>query len=219
MQATYVHQLKLGPMENFVYLVGRQDSPEVLVVDPAWDVEAIERAVEQQGKQMVGAFVSHCHHDHTNGLPRLLARRDIPVYAQRAEVDFSQELRQLAGEALRPLGPGDTIAVGGGSFLALHTPGHTPGSHCLLAGNALVSGDTLFINKCGRCDLHGGNPEDMYRSLTQVLALVPDQTKLWPGHDYADVPVAEMGEVRRTNPYFQCRDQESFVALRMRPRT
>lgn len=218
MERPYIHQLKLGPMDNFVYLVGVQGSPEVLVVDPAWEVGAIEQALAEQGKQLVGAFVSHCHKDHINGLPELLARHDVPVYAQREEVAFSEDLRSLAGDALKAVGPGEAIPVGGRSFQALHTPGHTPGSHCLLAGDALVSGDTLFINGCGRCDLRGGSPEDMYRSLSQVLLKVPDETRLWPGHDYAEVPVAAMGEVRRTNPYFAFPDVASFVAHRMRPR-
>jgi hydroxyacylglutathione hydrolase len=218
MERLYLRQLKLGPMDNFVYLVGVEASPEVLVVDPAWEVAAIERAVAEEGKRLVGAFVSHCHKDHTNGLPELLSRHDIPVYAQREEVDFSEDLRTAAGGALRAVGPGEAIPVGGRSFLALHTPGHTPGSHCLLAGDSLVSGDTVFINGCGRCDLKGGNPEDMYRSLSQVLLRVPDETRLWPGHDYAQVPVAAMGEVRRTNPYFAFPDMISFVEFRMRPR-
>ncbi|MCE9666672.1 MBL fold metallo-hydrolase [Myxococcus stipitatus] len=217
MRKPYVRQLKLGPMDNFVYLVGAADSPDVLVVDPAWDVDAIERAAAEDGKRVAGAFVSHCHFDHINGLPDLLSRHDVPVYAQRAEVDFSAELRELK-DALRPLGPGDAVPVGAEAFQALHTPGHTPGSHCLLAGDSLVSGDTLFISGCGRCDLNGGNPEDMYRSLSQVLLKVPDSTRLWPGHDYADVPVAAMGDVRKTNPYFAFPDVASFVAFRMRPR-
>lgn len=217
MRNPYVRQLKLGPMDNFVYLVGPADSDEVLVVDPAWDVEAIEKAVKDEGKRLVGAFVSHCHFDHINGLPDLLSRHDVPVYAQREEVAFSAELREL-GDALRPVGPGDAVQVGPERFQALHTPGHTPGSHCLLAGDALVSGDTVFINGCGRCDMKGGNPEEMYRSLSQVLLKVPDTAKLWPGHDYADVPVTSMEEVRKKNPYFAFHDVASFVAFRMRPR-
>lgn len=218
MESLYVRQLKLGPMDNFVYLVGPKDSDEVLVVDPAWDVPAIEEALVRDGKRLVGVFVSHCHGDHTNGLPEVLSAHDVPVYAQRAEVDFSANLRELASGALRPLGPGDTITVGGRTFQALHTPGHTPGSHCLLAQDALVSGDTVFINGCGRCDLPGGDPEAMYRSLSQVLLKVPDSTRLLPGHDYADVPVAAMADVRHHNPYFTFPDMASFVSYRMRPR-
>lgn len=217
MREPYVRQLKLGPMDNFVYLVGPRHSDEVVVVDPAWDVEAIEQAVKQDGKRVVGAFVSHCHFDHINGLPDLLSKWDVPVFAQREEVQFSPELRELGG-ALRPLGPGDEVRVGTETFHALHTPGHTPGSHCLLAGDALVSGDTVFINGCGRCDMSGGSPEEMYRSLSQVLAKVPDSAKLYPGHDYADVPVTSMETVRQKNPYFAFDNVDAFVAFRMRPR-
>jgi hydroxyacylglutathione hydrolase len=218
MDSLYLRQLKLGPMDNFVYLVGPRDSQQVLVVDAAWEVGAIEKALEEDGKTLMGAFVSHCHGDHINGLPELLSRHDVPVYAQRVEVDFSNELRSMTSGALKALGPGEALTVGGRDFQALHTPGHTPGSQCLLTEGALVSGDTVFINGCGRCDLRGSNPEDMYRSLSQVLLQVPDSTRLLPGHDYADVPVADMGSVREKNPYFGFPDMASFVAFRMRPR-
>jgi hydroxyacylglutathione hydrolase len=214
----YVRQLQLGPMENFVYLLGAEGSPEVVVMDPAWDVDAIEAAAAGDGKALVGAVVSHCHADHINGLPELLRRKDLPVYAQRAEVEFSPELRRL-GNAVRPMSPGDEISVGPARFKLLHTPGHTPGSQCLLCGDAVVSGDTLFVHACGRTDLKGGDPEAMYRSLTQVLMRLPDETRLLPGHDYGPVPISSIAEEKRGNPYFQFHDLASFVTYRMRPRT
>ncbi len=204
-------------MENFVYLLGAAGAKEVAVVDPAWEVDAIERAAAEDGKTIACAIVSHCHFDHTNGVPELLSRHDIPVYAQKAEVDFSPELRDLSG-SLQPLAPGDEIPVGPLKIKALHTPGHTPGSQCFYCGGSLVSGDTLFIKACGRCDLRGGDPEAMYRSLSQVLARLPDDTKLFPGHDYAEVPVSTIGEEKEQNPYLQFGDLASFLAHRMRPR-
>src|SRR5687768_14010205 len=101
----YVRQLGLGPMENWVYLLGADGSDEVAVVDPAWDVDAIEQAAAADGKNITCAFVSHSHLDHINGLPELLRRRDIPVYANALEVDFSNELRRL-GTTVRQLSPG-----------------------------------------------------------------------------------------------------------------
>jgi hydroxyacylglutathione hydrolase len=215
----YVRQLKLGPMDNFVYLVGARDAPEVTVVDPAWDVEAIERAAAQDGKQIVSAFVSHCHHDHVNGLPDLLARHDVPVLAQRAELDFSPELRKLAGDAARPLCPGESVDIGPLQAKAVHTPGHTPGSQALWAKDALASGDTVFVGGCGRCDLRGGDPEQMHRTITGVLMQLPDQTRLLPGHDYGDVKISSLGRERAHNPYFRFPDLQAFIAYRMRPRT
>jgi hydroxyacylglutathione hydrolase len=217
-EGAYLRQLKLGPMDNFVYLVGAQGSDEVLVVDPAWDVEAIDAAARADGKRIVGAFISHCHGDHINGLPELLSRHDVPVYVQAEEAAFSPQLRGFAGDALRTVGPGDLIEVGPLGARALHTPGHTPGSQCLWAGGAVVSGDTAFVNGCGRCDLNGGDPDALYRTVQSVLLALPEETKLLPGHDYGDVPVSTLGRERAQNPYFQFHDVASFVAYRMRPR-
>lgn len=214
----YVSQLLLGPMKNFVYLVGPKDRPETFVVDPAWDVPAILARLEADGRELSAAFVTHAHHDHINGLPDLLAARDVPVYAQRAEVAFFEALRSL-GDAVRPLAPGDRVEIGGLPITAIHTPGHTPGAQCLSCGDALLSGDTLFIGGCGRCDFTGGDPRQLFDSLHRVLAPVGDEVTLLHGHDYSPVPTARMGEVRRDNPYFQARTEREFVELRMRPRT
>jgi len=215
--ALYVRQLQLGPMENFVYLVGAEGAAEVAVDDPAWDVEAITRAATEDGKRIACAVVSHCHHDHVNGLPELLRRMDVPVHAQKKELEFSADLRAV-GDAMKGVDPGDAIQIGPLQAKLLHTPGHTPGSHCLLAGDALLSGDTVFVNACGRCDLRGGNPDDMFRSIDQVLKRLPAETRLFPGHDYGDVPVSSIAREREQNPYFQHHDLASFVAYRMRPR-
>ncbi len=205
-------------MENFVYLLGARGAKEVAVVDPAWDVEAIERAAQEDDKSIACAVLSHCHADHTNGVPELLARHDVPVYAQRKEIEFSSELRRI-GDALKGLSAGDEVLVGPLAIKALHTPGHTPGSQCFYCGGSLVSGDTLFINACGRCDLRGGDPAAMYQSLSQVLMKLPDETRLFPGHDYAEVPVSTLREEKRTNPYLLAADLPSFVRYRMRPRS
>ncbi len=199
----YLRQLLLGPMENFVYLVGSPDAKEVAVVDPAWDVEAIERAAAEDGKTISCAIVSHSHMDHINGLPELMRSHDIPVYAQKDELEFSNELRRIS-DSVRGLSPGDEIPVGLLRLKALHTPGHTPGSQCLYFRASLVSGDTLFIEACGRCDLRGGDPED--------------QTQLFPGHDYSDIPSSSLAEAKKRNPYLQFPELRSFIGYRMRPR-
>jgi glyoxylase-like metal-dependent hydrolase (beta-lactamase superfamily II)/acyl carrier protein len=213
--ALYVRQLQLGPMENFVYLVGPRDGDEAVVVDPAWDVDAIEQAAARDHRRLVAAVVSHSHDDHINGLAELLRRRDLPVYAHRDELAFSPALREL-GRAVRAVRAGDEIAVGPARIKLLHTPGHTPGSLCVLCGDALFSGDTAFVRGCGRCDLEGGDPEAMYRSITDVLLKLPDATRLFPGHHYADRVSSTLGDERRENRFFQFADLGAFIAYRMR---
>lgn len=217
MPPLYLRQLKLGPMDNFVYLVGAEGAPEVAAIDPAWDVDAIQKAAAEDGKRIACAVVSHCHQDHVNGLPELLRRMDVPVYAQKRELDFSADLRAV-GDAMKGVDPGEAVQIGPLRATLLHTPGHTPGSHCVLAGDALLSGDTVFVNACGRCDLRGGNPEDMFRTISQVLMQLPPETRLFPGHDYGDLPVSSLARERERNPYFQHHDLASFIAHRMRPR-
>jgi glyoxylase-like metal-dependent hydrolase (beta-lactamase superfamily II) len=211
----YVRQLKLGPMDNFVYLVGPDGSPETALVDPAWDVAAALRAAEEDGRTVTHALVSHHHHDHVNGLADVLAHGGIRVHAHRADVPrLAPELQS----EVTPLDAGEVVEVGPLRVSAMHTPGHTPGSTCWHAGDGLFAGDTVFVNACGRCDLAGGDPEEMFQSLNRVAQL-PGEVRLYPGHDYGDVPASSIARERERNPYFQkLASLTDFVALRMRPR-
>lgn len=215
----YVKQLQLGPAANFVYLFGGQDSREVAVVDPAWDVPAILEAAERDGKEIVAALITHHHHDHINGLePLLQARPAVRTFAQEAEIAFSEVLQRF-GPAITPVSPGEEIQVGPAKVRCLHTPGHTPGAQSFHVGSSLFTGDTLFVGGCGRCDLVGGNPEQMFHSLHSTIGSLPDETILYPGHDYGATPTALLAEEKQSNPYFLRGDLDSFVAFRMRPRT
>ena len=119
---------------------------------------------------------------------------------------------------MTPLDAGEAVEVGPLRIAAMHTPGHTPGSTCWHARDGLFAGDTVFVNACGRCDLAGGDPEQMFQSLKRVSQL-PDEVRLYPGHDYGDVPVSSVARERERNPYFQkLSSLTDFVAYRMRPR-
>lgn len=103
--------------------------------------------------------------------------------------------------------------VGTQRIRLLHTPGHTPGSQCFLVGDNLISGDTLFIGGCGRVDLPGSDPAQMYDSLVNRLRALPDQTVLYPGHDYADRPTSTIGEEKQRNPYMRFKRLEDFLGV------
>ena len=214
----YVRQLKLGPMDNFVYLVGADDAQQTAIIDAAWDVEEALRVAEDDGRRVTDALVSHHHFDHVNGLPALLAARGVRVHAHAADVP--KLAPELQGEVKAVRG-GDLVEVGPMRIRALHTPGHTPGSTCWQVEGregGLFSGDTVFVGACGRCDLAGGDPEQMYESLRRISELDP-ALKLYPGHDYGDVPVSNVAREREKNPYFALLGSlPDFIAYRMRPR-
>ena len=107
---------------------------------------------------------------------------------------------------------GDTVHVGAVPITLIHTPGHTPGSQCFLVDGRVISGDTMFIDACGRVDFPGGNPEQMYYSLTQKMATLPDDTILFPGHNYAQLTQATIGEQKKTNPYLRFSSLKQFLA-------
>lgn len=216
-ETLFMRQLALGPMKNFVYLIGSPDSRECVVIDPAWDVGALLKFAENEGRRIVGALVTHGHGDHTNGLAPLLEAVDVPVYAHEAEVARFDGLRAL-GHAVRPVSAGQTLDIAGVSVQCIHTPGHTPGSQCFHVRESLVSGDTVFVNACGRCDLGGGDAAQMFDSLHRVLGALPAATRLLPGHDYGDVPQSTLARERERNPYFQLHELPAFVQYRNRPR-
>jgi len=208
-QDLYLRQMEIGPMANFVYLIGPAGAPETAVVDAAWDIEAILRAAEADGRRIVAALVTHWHPDHTNGLERLVEATDARVYAQKDELPWLR----YAGGNLKAVAPGDELRLGEVTIQFLHTPGHTPGSQCFLVRDRLVSGDTLFINACGRTDLPGGDPERLYQSLTGTLGRLDDRTILLPGHNYAEIPSTTLGEQKRQNPFLRSGSLTQFLRM------
>ena len=206
----YLKQLELGPMENFVYLVGDKNTREVLVVDPAWQVDTILKIAKQEDLTIKGALVSHYHFDHTNGIEELLESVDCPVYVNKKDSPYLE----VSHDNVRNMDDGARVQVGDVEITLIHTPGHTPGSQCFHVQNRLISGDTLFIGACGRCDLPGGDAKEMYHTLTQRLMKFDDSTILFPGHNYSEKPSSTMGAEKKTNPYLMCDSLENFLRFR-----
>ncbi len=209
-----VRQYEIGMMENFVYFIGDAATREVLVVDPAWEVDTILKHAAAEDLKITGALITHHHYDHTNGIPDLLQSRDIPVYIHKKDIPYLEP--DIPRGGLKATEGGERIKVGGIEVTLVHTPGHTPGSQCFHVHDHLVSGDTLFIGACGRCDFEGGSPEEMYKSLHHRLGKLPGQTLLLPGHNYADRPTSTLDRERQTNPYLLVDSLENFLRFRMR---
>ena len=232
----YLRQLEAGidfavgnptaaSMDNFVYLVGDRAAGECFVVDPAWDVKGLLDVAATDGMRVVGALVTHWHPDHVGdnqgwlfgrpveGVAKLLELNPCPIHVHRGDVDWVRQMTGISASDIAVRESGDRVKVGGIEVECLHTPGHTPGSQCFKCGQALISGDTLFLQGCGRTDLPGGDPEEMGRSLLHRLAGLPGDTILYPGHNYGDRPHAPLDEVRRTNQVFRMTDAAAWRRL------
>ncbi len=209
-------------MENFVYLIGDKEKGECVVVDPAWNVKEIVDVASHDGMKITGALVTHYHPDHVggtifgisiDGLATLMAINPCKVHAHHLETQGLIQVTGISNNDVVSHHSGDRVMVGDVDIELLHTPGHTPGSQCFRVNGSLVSGDTLFLNGCGRVDLPGGNSEDMYHTLTQRLGSLSGETIVYPGHCYGG-HCATMGEVRTTNPYLQIKDLATWRRMR-----
>ena len=211
-------------MVNFVYLIGDRATGEAVVVDPAYDVAGLSEILNADGMRLTGALVTHYHPDHVGGdfmgihvegVSELLALPggDVPVHVQANEAWGVRRVTGCSEHDLVQHEPGDVLMVGNIPVTFLHTPGHTPGSQCFLVDSMLVSGDTLFLEGCGRVDLPGASPEQMYESLTQVLGQLPGTTTVFPGHMYSPESSATMADIRQHNYVYKFTTLPQFMTM------
>lgn len=202
-----LEQLQIGAMANFTYILGDESSGEAAVVDPHGDADTILEHAERHGLAVKYILNTHTHWDHVAG---------------------NEELKERTGAAIltHPLGAVDRdgtleeespLRLGATEVQVLYTAGHSPDSVCLRAGDAVLTGDTLFVGECGRTDLRGGDAKAMHHSLFDVLGTLPDETKVYPGHDYGPKPFSTLGEEKRDNYTLQPRTVEEFVRFMAEP--
>ena len=211
----YFRQMELGPMQNFVYLIGDPETRECVAVDPAWEIDAILDQIASDDMRLTGVLVTHTHQDHVGGhlfghdipgIADLLGKAAAKIYVHKAEREF---LKGFGSDLVKVEG-GESLDVGRMKITFVHTPGHTPGSQCFLVDGRLISGDTLFIRSCGRTDLPGSDPGEMYTSLTQRLGALPDETVVFPGHNYGGT-VTTIGDEKRHNPKMRFPSMTEFL--------
>jgi hydroxyacylglutathione hydrolase len=211
-----------GQMVNFCYFIGDRDTGDTVVVDPAYDVGGLLDLMAADSMRCVGVLATHFHPDHVGGdlmgyriegIADLLEKVQVPVHVQRAESPWVTRTTGVEATQLRAHDSGDVVGVGAVEVELVHTPGHTPGSQCFFVAGRLVSGDTLFLDGCGRTDLPGGDPEQMYESLTTRLARIGDDAVLYPGHRYSPASFGAMGDIRQRNYVFRPRTVQQWMTM------
>ncbi len=216
-----VKQAAIGPMMNYVYLIGCPETKEAAVVDPAWDAQGIVKIARDSDLAIKHILLTHGHPDHSNVLEPLLEATEATGYIHADEVEYMKEVARGFGmstdfldrrpDKIRRIKDGDEITVGKLAIRCLHTPGHTPGSVCFLVENCLFTGDTLFVDACGRVDMPGGDARKMWWSLNQVLRGLDDSIIVYPGHDYGGSPKSTIGEQKQSNPYMNYDSVQQFM--------
>jgi glyoxylase-like metal-dependent hydrolase (beta-lactamase superfamily II) len=194
-------------MANFSYLLVDEPSRRAALVDPTGDVGPMLALIAREELELAFVVNTHGHGDHTSGNRAVCAATGAKVAAFHG----SRVAKDLA------LDHGSVIELGTLRIEVLHTPGHTPDGICLLAGGKLFTGDTLFVGECGRTDIPGGDAGALYDSLFGTLGSLPDETEIYPGHDYGPRPRSTLGEERRSNYTLAQRTRAEFVRFMAEP--
>ena len=199
----FVKQFRTGGDRNFGYLVADTVTRKAAVIDPSFSPELIVESAREQSYEIEYVFSTHGHFDHTNGngvIEDLTGKRPLLFGSTDPKTGIAVE-------------DGAHFPLGDLEITIIHTPGHTDDSMCIYVGDAVFTGDTLFVGKVGGTDF-GSGAEAEYHSLHQALLALPDETRVFPGHDYGTAPESTIGRERRTNPFLLQPDFEAFVHLK-----
>ena len=198
-----VHQIQVGNMQNFTYIVADENTNEAIIIDPSWDLVELELVIKKNNLKIKYIVNTHHHFDHTLGNEMMAESTKAPII-QHESSELSCDIR---------VKDADFIEFGNSKLKVLHTPGHSHDSICLIGDGKIFSGDTLFVGNCGRVDLPGGSAKDLYHSLFDVLYSLDDDLILYPGHNYGSSEVSTIGKEKSTNLVMQKRTEQQFVEM------
>jgi hydroxyacylglutathione hydrolase len=200
-----------GPLRVISYLVACPETGEALLIDPGGPSPELSAKLRQEGWRLRWLVNTHGHADHTAGNEAWAAETGARIVIHRLDWEFFRTPAMQAAaraEGFPPLMRADVLVedghrlpLGPGEALVLHTPGHTPGGVCLSFPGHLFTGDTLFVGAAGRTDLPGGSLTQLITSLEEKIMPLPDETRIWPGHDYGETPTSTLGQEKLNNPY------------------
>ncbi len=202
-----LNTLIVGDYQVFCYILGCEKALKGIVIDPGGDVEKINYL----NLDVQFIINTHFHADHTLGNGTLQEKTGAKVLMHRLDNQmltnseavsyFQREGLEMSPAAAELLEDNDLVTFGEITFKVLHTPGHSPGSICLLFDGCLFTGDSLFVGAAGRVDLPGGDFITLTTSLEEKLGDLPDDIVIYPGHDYGDSITSTIGREKKENPF------------------
>lgn len=198
-----VHQIPVGKMQNFTYVVEDENTSEAIIIDPSWDLQMVLDVVEKNNLKVRYIVNTHHHFDHTIG--------NEAISKQTGAKIIQYETSQIKHDI--PVSDGQTIKFGNSELKVIHTPGHSKDSMCLVGDGKIFSGDTLFVGTCGRVDLPGGDAKELYHSLVDTLRSLDDNLVMYPGHDYGSTPTSTLGTQKKVNFVMQPRTEQEFLEI------
>ena len=194
-------QFRVGPYLNFTYLVAEEDGSDAVVIDPSYGIEPVLDRIDERRVKVRFILNTHSHQDHVAGNTDVRDRTGAKVVAHKV-APLGQDVSVEDGSAL---------SAGRLRFSVAHTPGHTKDSVLYLFEGHVATGDTLFVGECGRTDLPGGDPSEMYDSLLRRVVALDDGLVVLPGHDYGATPTSTIGREKAENYTLQPRTREDFL--------
>ena len=198
-----VHQIQVGDMKNFTYIVEDEDTSEAILIDPSWDLIELEMIIKKNALKIKYIVNTHHHFDHTEGNEAMAKSTKAPIIQHEAsELEHDITVKD-----------GDFIEFGNSKLRVLHTPGHSEDSICLIGDGKIFSGDTLFVGSCGRTDFDGGSAKDLYHSLFDVLYSLDDDLVMYSGHNYGSSETSTIRQEKITNMVMQKRTEQQFVEM------
>ena len=190
--------MPLGAYQTNCYILWDTDSDDCIVIDPGYEAETVLRKAKTLGKSIAAICLTHGHFDHVGAVQEIVAETNCLVYLHAAELSMPPQMTGGPLVYTRTYGEGDTLQLAGLVLRILNTPGHTPGSVCILCEDHIFSGDTLFQGSCGRTDFPGGSFPQILQSLKRLGTLDKDYA-VHPGHG----PSTTLAEEKQYNPYMR----------------